>query len=183
MRILLTLLFAGILASCASRVPISGGGKLDQSYSYAGGAFDEGGDIIIAAVARPNLGRLEICGARIQSFIATSVPNSDSEVAAGARVVWNGKTVMRNLSKFNVVPMFSNVNGQPTTCFLTGHAWTGEPGTLEVVVPGYQRRASREQVTKFVPGPVAQVIGENPLSEEALAAERERLKQRTNYSK
>lgn len=167
----LSLIFCiGLLSACASQPQIVGGDKLDQSYAFAGGAFDEGGTIIIAAKARNSNGRLEICGARIQSKIAASAPNAADAVVEASRIELNGRTVMQNLSQLNTVEMTNNVNGQPTTCLLFEDPLDGSPDSLTVNVPFLQMRFDRENITTFFPGPVAQVIGERPATEAEIAA-------------
>jgi len=152
---------------------------LDRSYTIAGGSFDEGGTIVIAAKARNANGQLEICGARIQSKIASTAPNADDNVVEASRIEVDGSTVMQDLSAFNKVSMTNNVNGQPTTCLRFARPWSSDTdNVITVNVPFLQMRFDRENITTFFPGPVAQVIGEKPPTAAELAAAAEAEKAR-----
>lgn len=163
MRIVLCLTL-GIAACTSSAIRPVGQDNVDDSYVLGGGKFDSGAKVIVAAAPRDFGGRVGICAVRVEDEVGAFLDGATSSILDNGRILLNGETVLKGLTSAPTVNFRSNINGAPTSCYLTEAAWTDGPKDLQIVIPSYELRTSRQRTYRFTPGAVPQIIGAPPVT-------------------
>ncbi|MEM7056771.1 MAG: hypothetical protein AAF557_04230 [Pseudomonadota bacterium] len=151
-----------LLAACGGGPKLQGTDAIDQTYTVAGGKFDAGGTVLVAAAARDFGGRLAICGARLQDKINSSIPGAEEAVLLSSYVTVNGDTVMRDLRNLSRLSLGDNLTGRPAKCFVTGDRWPGGSPEVAVRLPRHQDRSNRQRVVTFMPSDEVPLVIQPP---------------------
>jgi hypothetical protein len=138
-RLTTALAACGLLAACstgpqAPRVTAT----LGPAPVLAGGTYDTGGGLTVAAEARERQGRTMICGVWAESAQQSILTKNKARgVLDTAAVSFGGQTVVRGLRFMAQVPPMADYAGQEATCTVTARPWqAGDEGRrVEVRIP------------------------------------------------
>ena len=129
---------ATVLAGCAAATGPQIVARLGSDPVLAGGSYDSGGGLTVAADLREYQGRTLVCGvwaqSEQQSILTKGV--ADDVVATGNLAV-GGQTIVRGLLFMAEVPPMADYAGQNAGCTLTDRAWQAgdETRQAEIRIP------------------------------------------------
>ena len=136
---LATALAAGtLLAACTGATPPQTTARLGDAPMLAGGTYDTGGGLTVAADARERNGQTMICGVWAQSTQQSILTKHKAKgVLDTGAVALGGETVVRGLRFMTEVPPMADYGGQEAGCAVTARPWrAGDDGrTVQIRLP------------------------------------------------
>lgn len=154
-----------LIAGCAPAVQISGGEEVDARYATAGGIWNDGAVITVAARLREEQGRVAVCGVWTVDEASTLTLFLHDRIVQAGSIRLGGQTLVNNLRYMPRVAHGPDLSGAGARCVLTEVAWEDAFADLgpEIRLPRQRLnggRGSDEPQITFRQAPVPRLIAD-----------------------